>query len=216
MPLMHNSVYCAQNVRRKAPLVVYVDVLSLLAKNSPFDSPDGYLLMARNGNRVQKNLQHKPLVFSPPPSVPLKGSPYSPSRPWIPPLQKWPWRYSPVWPWPFLSKFSSSCPPNLCSLLWSDPDRIFQGHLDRVLRNEKSDLVQSSNSRTWNWQETRIFCSMLFIVFSTGEFYRKPYSTLVIKLHTKNPRNKKTLVYSWIEFCRLKLPFKNSISERAL
>ncbi len=77
---------------------------------------------------------------------------------------------------------------------------------------------------------TRLFCSLLFTVSTTGGSYRKPYSTLVLKLCTKK-------VYSWISFCgtekreektrqklepeedhvhaqkpRLKLPFKNTIS----
>jgi hypothetical protein len=36
-----------------------------------------------------------------------------------------------------------------------------------------------------NLIKTRVFCSMIFTVSSTGGFYRK-------LLHTKNPRNKKT------------------------
>jgi hypothetical protein len=37
----------------------------------------------------------------------------------------------------------------------------------------------------------RVFFSMLFPIPSTGGFYKKPYSSLVFKIHTKNPRNKK-------------------------
>ncbi len=38
---------------------------------------------------------------------------------------------------------------------------------------------------------------------STDRFYRKPYSTVVLKIHTKkNLRNKKTRVDSWLAFCR--------------
>ncbi len=44
--------------------------------------------------------------------------------------------------------------------------------------------------------------SMLFTVPSAGGFYRKPYFTLVLKIQTKNPRNKKTRLFSWIAFCR--------------
>jgi hypothetical protein len=43
---------------------------------------------------------------------------------------------------------------------------------------------------------------MLFTVPSRGGFQRKPYSSLVLKILTKNPRNKKTWVYSSIAFCR--------------
>ncbi len=37
-------------------------------------------------------------------------------------------------------------------------------------------------------QKTRVFCSMLLTVPFTGGFYRKPYSTLVLNIHTKNPK----------------------------
>ncbi len=75
---------------------------------------------------------------------------------------------------------------------------------------------------------------MLFTVPSTGGCQRKTYSSLVLEILSKNPRNKKTRVFSWIavvkrinegrkpgknssmrrlEFMlRLKLLFKNSIS----
>jgi hypothetical protein len=46
------------------------------------------------------------------------------------------------------------------------------------------------------FDKRHVFCSMLFTVLSTGGFYRKPYSTAVLKIHTKNPRNKKTRGYS--------------------
>jgi hypothetical protein len=36
---------------------------------------------------------------------------------------------------------------------------------------------------------------MLFTVPSTGRFYRKPFLSLVLKILTKNPREKKTGVY---------------------
>ncbi len=42
---------------------------------------------------------------------------------------------------------------------------------------------------------------MLFIVSSTGGL-KKPYSSLVFKILTINPQNKKTRIYSWIAFCR--------------
>ncbi len=44
------------------------------------------------------------------------------------------------------------------------------------------------------------FCSVLFKVPFTGGFEWKPYSSLVLKILTKNLRNKKTRVYSWIAF----------------
>jgi hypothetical protein len=99
-------------------------------------------------------------------------------------------------------------------------------------------LGQRWNSWTWSWQKTRVFCNMLFTVPSTGGFYRKPYSTLVLKFMRRNPRNKITRVYSSIAFSRTKkrwyktkqklksekvqvyapkpflnMPFKNSISD---
>ncbi len=43
---------------------------------------------------------------------------------------------------------------------------------------------------------------MLFTVHSNGGFKRKPYSSLVLKIPLKNLKNKKTLVYSRIAFCR--------------
>ncbi len=43
---------------------------------------------------------------------------------------------------------------------------------------------------------------MLFTFPSTGGFERKPYFFGFSKSLPKNPRNKKTRVYSWIAFCR--------------
>jgi hypothetical protein len=37
-------------------------------------------------------------------------------------------------------------------------------------------------------KKTRVFCSMLFSVLSTGGLYRKPYPTLVFKIHTRKIR----------------------------
>jgi hypothetical protein len=136
--------------------------LSLLAKNYPFDSPDGYLLpeelIARNRNRVQKNLQHKPLLFSPPPSPPCPSLTLPPSVPLKGPTFLPFATVNPSFTKVTLKVFSSVTltvyfevlfvvPFELDSLLWRDPDRIFQGHLDRVLRNE-IDLVKNSNSCT--------------------------------------------------------------------
>ncbi len=39
---------------------------------------------------------------------------------------------------------------------------------------------------------------------STGAFKTKPESSLVLKIHAKNPRNKKTRVYSWIALVKRK------------
>ncbi len=132
-------------------------------------------------------------LVPPPPSppVPLKGPPLLPFATFASP-QKVTLK---VWPWPFLSKFSSSCPPNLTLFyILRDPGRIFKGHLDRVLRNEIY-LIQRSNSWTWIWQKTRVLCFMLFIDSSTGKFYKKPYSTLVLKFH-KIIRETENRIYS--------------------
>jgi hypothetical protein len=37
----------------------------------------------------------------------------------------------------------------------------------------------------------------------------KPYSTMILKIHTKNQRSKKTQVYSLMAFSRTKKPNKN-------
>ncbi len=63
------------------------------------------------------------------------------------------------------------------------------------------------NSWTWIWQKIQVFCSMLFTVSSDGGFYRKPYSTLVLKLHTKKSAKQKTWVYSWKAFQASKIRF---------
>ncbi len=57
-------------------------------------------------------------------------------------------------------------------------------------------FVLKWNSWTSICQKTRVFCSMLFTVPSTCGFYRKPYTSLVLKIHAKNLRNKKTKVCS--------------------
>jgi hypothetical protein len=49
-------------------------------------------------------------------------------------------------------------------------------------------------------KKTRVFFSKLFTVSSTGGFQRKPYYYLVLNILTKNPRNKKTQVYSLLAF----------------
>ncbi len=81
-------------------------------------------------------------------------------------------------------------------------------------------------------KKTRVFCSKLLRIFwnccvlvmefldinltkdsslllqvihslSTDEFFLlNPHSSLVLQMNTKNPRNKKSLVYSWVAFCR--------------
>ncbi len=43
------------------------------------------------------------------------------------------------------------------------------------------------------FNNTGVFCSMLFTVSSSGRFYRKPYSTMVLKLHTKKPAQQENL-----------------------
>ncbi len=70
--------------------------------------------------------------------------------------------------------------------------------------------------------KTRIFCSMLFTVPSTGGFKRKPFSTLVLIILTKKSAKQensekrvenqtKTWVWEDTSFCP-EMPFKNSIS----
>ncbi len=51
---------------------------------------------------------------------------------------------------------------------------------------------------------------------SPGGFLKKTRlnSTLVLKMHAKNPRNKKIRVYSWIAFCRKKIRVENQIKTR--
>jgi hypothetical protein len=60
---------------------------------------------------------------------------------------------------------------------------------------------------------TTVFFSMLFTVTSTGGFYRKPYSTLVFKLHKKNPQNKKTRVFCRTEKTTVENRTKTGTSE---
>ncbi len=57
------------------------------------------------------------------------------------------------------------------------------------------------NSCTWFWQKTRVFCSILFAVPSTSGFYRKFYTTLVLKLHTKKSAKQKTRVWEDSSLC---------------
>jgi hypothetical protein len=52
--------------------------------------------------------------------------------------------------------------------------------------------------------KTRVFCSKQFTV-SSRWILQKTYSAMILKLITKNPRNKKTRIYSWIAFCRSKI-----------
>jgi hypothetical protein len=47
-----------------------------------------------------------------------------------------------------------------------------------------------------------LFCSKLLLVPLLADFKGKPYSSLVLNIHTKNPWNKKTRVCSWKTFCR--------------
>jgi hypothetical protein len=46
-----------------------------------------------------------------------------------------------------------------------------------------------------NYQKTRVFCSMLFTVLSTRGLYRKPNSTLVLKLHKKSAKQENTSLF---------------------
>jgi hypothetical protein len=76
---------------------------------------------------------------------------------------------------------------------------------------EKINLGQQMlkwNSCTSFERKTRVFCSMLSTVPSTGGL-KKPYSSLVVKLITKQyqPENR---VYA--QKPRLKMPLKNSLS----
>ena len=60
------------------------------------------------------------------------------------------------------------------------------------------------NSWTSVWQKTRVFCSLLFTVPTTGRITENNTLLIVLKIITKNTRNKKTWVYSWMTFCRTK------------
>ncbi len=59
-------------------------------------------------------------------------------------------------------------------------------------RRKEYFLLKTSGSR-WmrmqRWSSWTSICSMLFTVYSTGGFYRKPYFTLVLKIHTKTSVN---------------------------
>jgi hypothetical protein len=46
---------------------------------------------------------------------------------------------------------------------------------------------------------------MLFIVASAGGFYRKPYSSRVLKLHTKKSAKQENLIHSLIAFIEQKI-----------
>jgi hypothetical protein len=59
-----------------------------------------------------------------------------------------------------------------------------------------------------NWTKDLSFCSMLYTVSSTGGFYRKPYSSLVLKLHKKCAKQK-NCVYSLKAFCRIENEDRN-------
>ncbi len=114
---------------------------------------------------------------------------------------------------------------------------------------EKDDAsIQRSCPEVVRWnswtllftKDTWVFSSLLFTVPSTSGFLRKPYSSPVLKILSKNRRNNKTRLYWWIAFCRtgnegrktrqkleseetrfyaqkprLKRAFKNSISKQA-
>ncbi len=52
-------------------------------------------------------------------------------------------------------------------------------------------------------KKTRVSCSLLFSVPSTGWFYIKWFSTTVFKSHPKNLRKRNIWVHAWIAFCRM-------------
>jgi hypothetical protein len=68
------------------------------------------------------------------------------------------------------------------------PVALLPSVFNHSLKKDKKIILnqQDCGSRDGiHGQKTRVFCSVLFKVSATGRFYRKPYSTLVLKLHTK-------------------------------
>ncbi len=62
-------------------------------------------------------------------------------------------------------------------------------------------LVQNQRWNSWTWILTKYSSILLHAIhslFYIGGLYRKLYSTLVLKLHTKKSAKPESSVYSWI------------------
>ncbi len=80
----------------------------------------------------------------------------------------------------------------LCARIWQNNwcYQLLNGSIDK-------EIICSGEPESLRWNswtsltKTRVFCSMLFTVPSTGVFSRKPYSSLVLKSLQKIPETRK-------------------------